>query len=41
VKGSRVGHNTISVESVSLAIRSHNAGSEKSRIRPLRNRPRR
>ena len=40
VKGSRVGHDTMSVESVSLVGRIHNAGSQKSRIRPLGNRAR-
>ncbi len=36
--GSRVTHDTISVESVSIIRRNDNAGSDKSRIRPLGNR---
>jgi hypothetical protein len=38
VIGSRVGDNTISVDSVSIIRRNHNTGSDKSRIRPLGNR---
>jgi hypothetical protein len=40
VTGSRVGRDTISVESVSVIRRNHNAGSDKSHIRPLGNRAR-
>jgi hypothetical protein len=40
VTGSRTNHDTISVESVFLVRTSHNAGSEKSRIRPHGNRTR-
>jgi hypothetical protein len=38
--GSRTGHDTIFVESVFLVRTTHNAGSEKSRIRPRGNRTR-
>lgn len=40
VTGSRVGRDTISVESVSVIRRNHNAGSDNSHIRPLGNRGR-